>query len=129
MESTSRRVEIENFNGRNFELWKLKMENLLVDRDLWIFLSRSELVGMKQEDWDLSNKKSTRLIRICLANFVLLNVHEEKAATYLWKKLGDIYQGKSLVNKLFLRKKLYSFKMEEGEFFSDHLNAFNILIS
>jgi hypothetical protein len=30
MESGSR-IEIEKFNGHNFELWKIKMEYLLVD--------------------------------------------------------------------------------------------------
>ena len=30
------RIEIEKFNGHNFELWKLKMEDLLVDREEWI---------------------------------------------------------------------------------------------
>jgi hypothetical protein len=32
MES-SLRIEIKKFNGYNFELWKLKMEYLLVDRE------------------------------------------------------------------------------------------------
>jgi hypothetical protein len=30
------KIEIEKFNGKSFELWKLKMEDLLVDRDQWI---------------------------------------------------------------------------------------------
>jgi hypothetical protein len=30
------KMEIEKFNGKIFELWKLKMEDLLVDRDQWI---------------------------------------------------------------------------------------------
>ena len=30
------KMEIEKFNGKIFELWKLKMEYLLVDRDQWI---------------------------------------------------------------------------------------------
>jgi hypothetical protein len=34
MES-SLRIEIEKFNGQNFELWKLKIEYLLVDREQW----------------------------------------------------------------------------------------------
>jgi hypothetical protein len=29
-------IEIEKFNGKNFELWKLKMEDLLVDKEQWI---------------------------------------------------------------------------------------------
>jgi hypothetical protein len=30
------RIKIEKFNGKNFELWKLKMEDLLVDKEKWI---------------------------------------------------------------------------------------------
>jgi hypothetical protein len=30
------RIEIEKFNGKNFELWNLKMEDLLVDKEQWI---------------------------------------------------------------------------------------------
>jgi hypothetical protein len=33
---SSSKMEIENFNGKSFELWKLKMEDLLVERDQWI---------------------------------------------------------------------------------------------
>jgi hypothetical protein len=29
---SSSRIEIEKFNGKNFEVWKLKMEDLLVDK-------------------------------------------------------------------------------------------------
>ena len=35
MES-GRKIEIEKFNGQSFELLKLKMEDLLVDKDQWI---------------------------------------------------------------------------------------------
>ena len=30
------KTEIEKFNGHSFELWKLKMEDLLVDKVQWI---------------------------------------------------------------------------------------------
>eukprot|EP00253_Pinus_taeda_P013306 PITA_13306 len=34
--ASSGKIEIEKFNGQSFELWKLKMEDLLVDKDQWI---------------------------------------------------------------------------------------------
>jgi hypothetical protein len=34
--ASSSRIEIEKFNGKNFELWKLKMEDLLVEKEQWI---------------------------------------------------------------------------------------------
>jgi hypothetical protein len=35
---SSSRIEIEKFNGKNFELWKLKLEDLLVNKEQWIVL-------------------------------------------------------------------------------------------
>ena len=35
MASMSGRIDVEKFLGTNFEMWKLKMEDLLTDRDLW----------------------------------------------------------------------------------------------
>jgi hypothetical protein len=32
----SSRIEIDKFNGKKFELWKLNMEDLLVDKEKWI---------------------------------------------------------------------------------------------
>jgi hypothetical protein len=31
--ASSSSIEIEKFNDKNFELWKLKMEDLLVDKE------------------------------------------------------------------------------------------------
>ena len=121
---------MEKFNGSNFELWKLKMEDFLEDRDLWEVTSLDvRPAKISQEDWDLKDLKAKGLIRFYLANSILLNVLDEKTTNSLWTRLGSVYQAKSLVNKLFLRKKLYSLRMEEGGSITEHLNAFNLLIA
>jgi hypothetical protein len=58
-----------------------------------------------------------------------LNVSGEDSTKKLWDKLGSLYQSKSLVNKLFLRKKLYLLRMSEGSSVTEHLNVFNTIIS
>jgi hypothetical protein len=60
---------------------------------------------------------------------VLFNFLGEYTAKELWDKLGNLYQSKSLVNKLFLQKKLYHLRMEDGDSVIEHLNAFNTLVS
>eukprot|EP00253_Pinus_taeda_P022210 PITA_22210 len=45
----------------------------------------------------------------------------------LWDKLGTFYQSKSLVNKLFLWKKLYNLRMKDGDSVVEHMNAFNTM--
>eukprot|EP00253_Pinus_taeda_P008788 PITA_08788 len=92
--SSSGKIEIEKFNGQSFELWKLKMEDLLVDKDQWIVVDPGEAT-----------------------------------AKAMWDKLGTLYQSKSLVNKLFLRKKLYNLRMKDGDSVTEHLNAFNTVVS
>eukprot|EP00253_Pinus_taeda_P023382 PITA_23382 len=92
--ASSGKIEIEKFNGQSFELWKLKMEDLLVDKYQWIAVDPGEAT-----------------------------------AKALWDKLGTLYQSKSLVNKLFLRKKLYNLRMKDGDSVTEHLNAFNTVVS
>jgi hypothetical protein len=56
-------------------------------------------------------------------------VSEEATTKYLWDKLGKLYQYKSLVNKLFLRKNVYNLRMRDGDSVEEHLNTFNTMIS
>jgi hypothetical protein len=56
-------------------------------------------------------------------------VSEEATTKDLWDKLGKFYQSKSLVNKIFLRNKLYSLRMRDGDSVVEHLNAFNTVVS
>ena len=68
-------------------------------------------------------------IRLCVSNSVLLNVSGEATTKALWDKLGTLYQSKSLVNKLFLRKKLCNPRMKDGDLMTENLYAFNIVVS
>ena len=66
---------------------------------------------------------------MCVSDSVLLNVSGEATAKALWDKLGTLYQSKSLVNKLFLWKKLYNLRMKDGDSVTEHLNTFNTMVS
>jgi hypothetical protein len=39
--ASNSKMEIEKFNGKIFELWKLKIEDILVDKDQWIMVDPS----------------------------------------------------------------------------------------
>jgi hypothetical protein len=75
------------------------------------------------------DQKAKSTIRLHLSDLVLLNVSEEAIAKDLWEKLGKLYQSKSLINKLFLRKKIYNPRMRDGDSVAEHLNAFNNVVS
>jgi hypothetical protein len=89
----------------------------------------TQSTGMSKEDWEKMDRRERSMIRLCLVDSLLLNVSGESTTKELWEKLGNLYQSKSLVNKLFLRKKLYHLRMEDGDSVTEHLNAFNTLVS
>ena len=66
---------------------------------------------------------------LCLSDSILLNVLEEATSKDLWYKLGKLCQSKSLVNKLFMRKKLYNLRNRDGDSMAEHLNTFNTVVS
>lgn len=65
---------------------------------------------------------------MCLSDSILLKVSSETTAHKLWNRIGEIYQNKSLINKLFLKRKLYSLKMNDGDLIAKHLNYFNLIL-
>ena len=86
-------------------------------------------MGVSNEEWKKLDQKAKSIIRLCVSGSVLLNVSVEATAKALWDKLGTLYQSKSLMNKLFLQKKLYNLRMKDGDSVTEHLNAFNTVVS
>jgi hypothetical protein len=82
-----------------------------------------------KDEYSIVLEKARSLIMTCLVDSMLLNVFEEPTMASIWKKLVDLYQAKSLVNKLFLWNKLYALRMGDGDSVSKHLNAFNTIVN
>ena len=58
--------------------------------------------------------KTHSAIQLCLADKVLREVANEDTAAGLWLKLESLYMTKSLTNKLYLKKGLFTLRMKEG---------------
>ena len=59
----SGKIEIKKFNGQSFELWKLKMEDLLVDKDQWIVVDPgTKSMGVTDEEWKKLDQKAKSII-------------------------------------------------------------------
>ena len=105
----SSRIEIEKFNSKNFELWKIKMEDLLVDKEKGIVVdpgteptstpststqdtstqptstqtTSTPPTSMSKEDWEKLDRRARSTIRLCLADSVFLNVLGESTSKEL----------------------------------------------
>jgi len=51
--ASSSKIEIERFNGQNFELWRLKMEDILIYQEQWTTVCLgTEPTGMSMKEWE-----------------------------------------------------------------------------
>ena len=123
------RIEIEKFNGNNFELWNLKIEDIFVNRELWLSMhSVKKPTRMPKDDWGKLERKERSTIRLFLSDSVLLNISGEDSAVKIWEKLGILSQSKSLVNKLFFQKKLFHLRMDENDNVTENFNVYNTIL-
>jgi hypothetical protein len=127
----SSKFEVERFTGkRNFELWKLKMGDLLVQQRLQKTLTRKSKkpIVMMEWKWEDLVAKSLSIICLFLADEVLFNIVGEDKTWGLWRSLKSLYMTKSLTSRIYLERRLYSLPMKEGTKVVDHLNTFNTII-
>src|ERR1051325_3627911 len=73
-------------------------------------------------------EKAHNAILLSLGDKVLRQVTKETTTVGLWVKLESLYMTKSLVNRLYLKQALYSFKMIEYKVLTKKLDMFNKLI-
>jgi len=81
---------------------------------------------MDQDEWDKLDRRDRSTIRLCLSNSVLMNVLVQNIAKILWAKIIALY--KTVLNKLFLKRNMYSLKMHEGYFVTKHLNDLHLVV-
>ena len=137
MTSTSKTVkvgkyEIEKFNGKNdFSYWRMQMKNTLISQKLHKALAGKEKKhkDMSDEDWEELDLEARASIILCLERDVAFLVDGEETAAGVWSKLETTFMTKSLTNRIYLKSKLYTCKMEEGSSIREYINKFDRIIS
>ncbi|GKA98213.1 retrovirus-related pol polyprotein from transposon TNT 1-94 [Tanacetum coccineum] len=122
------KFDIEKFDGTgDFGLWRVKMRALLIQHGCEAALEVLPADMEAQAKAEL-NKKAHSAVILCLGNKVLREVTGETTAAGVWSKLETLYMTKSLANKLYLKKKLYTFYMPAGRKISEHIDEFNKIV-
>ncbi|GKD01065.1 retrovirus-related pol polyprotein from transposon TNT 1-94 [Tanacetum coccineum] len=111
--------DVEKFDGSNdFGLWRVKMRCLLIQHGWEAALDpfsgtmtdADKTAALKMDVY----KKAHSALLLCLDNKVLREVNKEDSAASVRLKLKTLYMTKSLANKLYLKKKLFTFYMDSG---------------
>jgi hypothetical protein len=62
------KFRVEKFNGQNYQLWKMQMEDYLYQKDLFLPLGGIEKKSttMKDEEWEVLDRKALGTIWLSL---------------------------------------------------------------
>lgn len=119
MESTgSGMFKIDKLSESNFHVWKQKIQLILVFKELDTHIedfseTRSESMGAAT--WTMDDAKAKALIGLTLGDDRLEHVRDCKTAREMWFTILDLFQRKTLSNKLTTHRRFYSTKMEDSE--------------
>jgi glycyl-tRNA synthetase beta subunit len=83
--------------------------------------------AMKDEEWEVLDRKALGTIQLSLATSVDFNISKEKTTKEMMYALDKLYENTSMSNNVFLMKRLFNMKMSKGGYVADHLNAFNTI--
>jgi hypothetical protein len=100
------KFKFQKFNGKNYQLWNMQMEDYLYQNDLYLSLGgiENKSTTMKDEEWDVLDIKELGKMWLFLATSVDFNISKENTMEDLMKALDRLYEKPSASNKLFIMK-------------------------
>jgi len=135
------RVEMEKFNGRgDYTLWKEKLMAHMDLLGLTVALKESQMVSDsetleearepdKEAIMEEKRQKARSTIVLSVSDQVLRKIKKEKTAASMLNALDKLYMSKALPNRIYLKQRLYSFKMQENLSVEANIDEFLRLIA
>ena len=115
--------------GPNYPTWKVQCQMALMKEGVWTIVTGDQVAPTGSgadakmpkflADWD----KAIATIVLSLDPSILYLIGDPTDPTEVWEKLSTQFQKKTWANRLHLRKKLYSMKLEEGGSMQSHIKV------
>ena len=129
-----RSINIEKFKGNDFQQWKFKLSLVLAEEDLLTLVKGERRIAENERDPQVIatfNKQDVRarsIICQALDNSLIPHVAAATSAADMFGRLMEQYERKGRASSMYLRKKLFTARMREGENLSTHLNSISELV-
>jgi hypothetical protein len=106
----------------NWRTWKVRMEDLLSELDLWDIVSGdTPRPSSSSSDWEKKDRKALGLIRRCVNDDIVLLILAATTSKAAWDTLRNTYEVVDIVALIDLRRRLFWTKMEEGTPIDKHI--------
>lgn len=122
------------FNGENYGVWMFRLHCLLEERGCVEGAEKTleeckEMSAEEKENFQKKNIKAKNIIVQSLSDKYIENIKGIESAKEMINKLKGLYERKSTLTSLFLRKKLLKMKCGPKDDLGDHFNNFDKIVS
>ncbi|KMT18040.1 hypothetical protein BVRB_2g032330 [Beta vulgaris subsp. vulgaris] len=97
------KIRIEKFDGTDFGYWKMQIEDILYQKNLYQPLSEKP-AEIEEAKWKVLDRQAVAVVRLTLARTMVFNVKDIKTTAGLIKALSDMYEKPSAMNKVYLMR-------------------------
>ncbi|CAH1112192.1 unnamed protein product [Psylliodes chrysocephalus] len=109
----------EPLNTENYYNWKFRIQLILAENGVAECIERevniAQLTGEEKAKEIKNENKAKSLIVQCVKDNQLESLREKKTISSMWKLLEQKYEKNDLPGQLYLKKKMLSMKLNEGE--------------
>lgn len=102
--------KIEKLSESSFHVWKQKVELIITFRELEEHIGASSQLPTTEVDskWLEDDSKAEDVIGLTLSEEHLEHVRDFKTASTMWSTIMDLFQRKTLLNKLTTHRRFYA---------------------
>lgn len=123
-------IKIEKLGEDNFHVWKQKVELLLALKDLDDHLESTRPTDDDElSAWKKKDAKARAVIGLSISDEHLDHVRDTENAAEMWKAICDVFQRKTLLNRINARRAFYTAKMRDDEKMLHFINRVRHLAS
>ena len=113
-------MKIEMLNNSNYHRWKIRIEHVLILKDLENFLYDDQPSYDTSTDAQIAlrkkkDKKAQAIIGLSLSNELLENMRDATFTKDMWISIKNVFERYTLLSKLSARKKFYATTMSPDE--------------
>lgn len=112
---------ITKLNGTNYQLWKYKIELLLLKEELWEVIVNDPPNPITNE-WKNRDAKARATIGLLVEDNQVIHIRNATSAKQTWNMLKNYYEKSTLTNKVYLLKRLCRMTLSEGGDMESHIN-------
>jgi gag-polypeptide of LTR copia-type len=121
------KTTVAKLNNTNYQVWKFKVKMLLIRDETWTVV-RDDRPDPVPDGWDRKDEKAQCTISLTVDDNQLIHICNCTTAKEMWTGLQKVHERSNLSSKMYLRKKLYTMKLQSHQNMQEFINATLLLV-